>query len=69
MLLKGMMSMEVKGKSGEAPAASPLLFSQSSDSYGVFHISPTHLCEITKRGYILSVLGQEDSIESKIALK
>jgi hypothetical protein len=51
MLLKEMMSMESKGKPGAAPAASPLLSSQSLDPYGVFHVSlpPPH--KIAKGGY------------------
>jgi hypothetical protein len=43
MMMKEMMSMEVKGQSGAALAAYPLLSSQSLDLYYVFSIpSPPH---------------------------
>jgi hypothetical protein len=47
MLMKEIVSMESKGKSGAAPAASPLLSSQSSDQFCVFYVSPPPLHEIS----------------------
>jgi hypothetical protein len=45
MLMKEMVSMESKGKPGAAPAASPLLSSQSSEQFCVFYVSlpPPHI--------------------------
>jgi hypothetical protein len=34
------VSIESKGQPGAAPAASPLLFSQCADPFGVFRVSP-----------------------------
>jgi hypothetical protein len=50
ILLKEMMSMESKGQLGAAPAASPLLSSQSSDLYCVFRVSLSPSHEIIKEG-------------------
>jgi hypothetical protein len=52
MLLKEMVLMESKGQPGAAPAASPILSSQSSDPYGVFRVSLLPLREITEGGHI-----------------
>jgi hypothetical protein len=44
IVTKVVVSMEVKGQPGIALAASPLLSSQSSDLFHVFHVStpPSH---------------------------
>jgi hypothetical protein len=55
MLLKEMVLMESKAQQGAAPAASPLLSSQSSDHFCVFRVSPLPHREIT-RG-VLYIVG------------
>jgi hypothetical protein len=47
MVMKKMMSLEAKGQSGVAHAASPLLFSDSSDLYCVFFVYPLPHHEIS----------------------
>jgi hypothetical protein len=66
MVLEEMMSMESKGQPGADPAAAPLLSSQSSDLYGVFHVSLPLLPKIARMGYIWSDLGKDNSVEHKI---
>jgi hypothetical protein len=48
MVLKVMMSMESRGQLGAALSASPLLSSQPSDPYGVFHVFLPPYHEITE---------------------
>jgi hypothetical protein len=48
MVLKEMVSIELKGQLG----ASPLISSQSSDPYGVFRVSPPPPRKIAKEGDI-----------------
>jgi hypothetical protein len=60
-----------KGATGIGSDSGSLLSSLSLDQLCVFCVCPLPSCEITRgvRGYIYLVLGQDDSVESKIASK
>jgi hypothetical protein len=52
MVMKEIVSMEVKGQSGAAPVASSLLFLQYLEPFYVFYVSPMPRCEIAWGSYI-----------------
>jgi hypothetical protein len=55
MVLKKVVSTESKGQPGAAPAAAPLLSSQSADLYCLFRVSPPLRHKIARGGgYIVS---------------
>jgi hypothetical protein len=50
IVLKEIVSIESKGQLGAAPAASPLISSQSTDPYCIFCVSPPPLAKSLEGG-------------------
>jgi hypothetical protein len=64
MVMMEMVSMKPKGRQRADLAESPLLSSPSSDIYCMFSVSPPPRREIA-RGFIYSVLGQDNYVKAK----